>query len=152
VIVADTNLIAYLLIPGESTALAEQVLARDSHWTAPFLWRSELRNVLALSLRQGHLSLEQAHQRMALAESLLEGREFPVASAPVLRLASSSRCSAYDCEFVALAEESGVPLVTSDRRVLQAFPGVAVSPERFVARDEWGASESQEAPEGSPRS
>ena len=52
-IVVDTNVIAYLLIPGQHTAAARGTLARDAEWAAPLLWRSELRNVLALYLRKG---------------------------------------------------------------------------------------------------
>ena len=45
-----------------------------------------------------------------------------------------SGCTAYDCEFVALADVHQVPLVTVDRRILKAFPKLAISLERF-ARD-----------------
>jgi predicted nucleic acid-binding protein len=49
-------------------------------------------------------------------------------------LAVSSGCSAYDAEFVVLARELGVSLVTLDKELLDKFPGTAVSPERFLAR------------------
>jgi predicted nucleic acid-binding protein len=43
----------------------------------------------------------------------------------VLSLATSSGCSTYDCEFVALATSLGVPVVTNDRQVLRAFRHLA---------------------------
>ena len=132
-IVADSNLIAYLLIQGDHTPAAQAVLRRDPIWAAPLLWRSEFRNVLALYLRQQHLSLADAVQYAEEAESLLQGNEYQVESAPVLRLAEQSGCSAYDCEFVQLAQELGIPLVTSDKRALRAFPSVAVSMLDFVS-------------------
>lgn len=131
-IVADSNLIAYLMISGKQTPLARAVLRRDPKWTAPLLWRSEFRNVLALYLRQQHLSLADALQYMREAETLLAGGEYPVDSAPVLRLAEHSGCNAYDCEFVHLAEELGAPLVTSDGKVLRALPRTALSMEDFT--------------------
>lgn len=85
-IVADTNLIAYLLIEGDHTPAAEAVLGTDPEWAAPTLWRSEMRNILALYLRQGHLSLSDALLYMNEAESLLSGREYEIPSAPVLKL------------------------------------------------------------------
>ncbi|CAN5811697.1 type II toxin-antitoxin system VapC family toxin [soil metagenome] len=131
-IVADSNLIAYLLIEGEHTGGAEAVLARDAVWAAPLLWKSEIRNILALYLRQGDLDLSTALQYMNEAEALLAGGEYEVPSAPVLELAQRSGCSAYDCEFVHLAQQLEVPLVTSDGKLLRAFPDVAISPRSFA--------------------
>jgi len=132
VIVVDTNVLAYLLLTGEHTSEAEQVLAKDPVWAAPVLWRSELRNVLALYIRKQGLTVEQAQRIMEKADDVLAGREFRLSSRPVLQLVANSACSAYDCEFVALAYELGVRFVTADRRVLVEFPNVAVSPAGFV--------------------
>ncbi len=132
-IVADTNLIAYLLIQSEHTAAAEKVRARDGTWLAPPLWRSEFRNVLALYVKGGRLALGAVLQLAEAAEALMHGREVEVDAATVLRLAAASGCTAYDCEFVAVAQAAGVPLVTADRKVVAAFPSVAVSPAAFLA-------------------
>ena len=125
-IVVDTNVISYLLLPTPMTGAAEALYLRDAEWSAPVLWRSELRNVLALYLRKGLLALDAALALQNRAEGLFEGREFQIQSTAVLRLAQSSGCSAYDCEFVALAEDLGTRLYTADRRLLQSFPRIAV--------------------------
>ncbi len=132
-IVADTNLIAYFLIRGDRTPLARAAFGKDSEWVAPPLWRSEFRNVLALQVRQGFLSLETALEVAAEGEGLLEGNEYPVATPQVVRLAAASGRSAYDCEFVVLARELGVPLVTSDRRLATAFTPTAVLLDDYVS-------------------
>jgi predicted nucleic acid-binding protein len=131
-IVVDTNVLAYLWLPGVSTAAAERVLDVDPAWAAPLLWRSEFRSVLAGALRRRALSLGRARQIAAAAERQLHGSEYAVSSAAALELALRSGCSAYDCEFVALAIDLGVPLITSDRQVLEAFPDHASSPDAFA--------------------
>jgi predicted nucleic acid-binding protein len=133
-IVVDTHLLAYLLLPGSQAPLAEQVLARDPRWAAPVLLRSEFRNVLVGWVRRGALPLDKAVLAAMEADGFVRGREYSVPSADVLELAVRSHCTAYDCEFVALAKSLGVELVTADRQVLVAFPETAVSPEGFVAR------------------
>ncbi|MFN2317133.1 MAG: type II toxin-antitoxin system VapC family toxin [Gemmatimonadales bacterium] len=132
-IVADVNLIAYLLLGGPNQDLAQRVLERDSTWGAPLLWRSEFRSVLAAFMRQRDLTLGDARRAHDLAEQLLAGREFTVPGARVLEMVAASDCSAYDCEYVALAEELAAPLVTADRQLLRAFPERAISPKDFVA-------------------
>ena len=121
-IVVDTNVLAYLLLPGPKTSLAEALLLDHPQWAAPPLWRSEWRNVLATYLRRDLLNLPAALALMQKAEAILSAHEQPVSSEQVLALASSSRCSVYDCEFVAAAQQLGVPLVTEDRMILSAFP------------------------------
>ncbi|MEN9805867.1 MAG: hypothetical protein RL756_375, partial [Pseudomonadota bacterium] len=58
-IVADSNVVAYLYLPGEHTAAAERLLEREPDWAAPILWRSEFRNILAGYLRRKDITLEQ---------------------------------------------------------------------------------------------
>ncbi|PYN90211.1 MAG: VapC toxin family PIN domain ribonuclease [Candidatus Rokuibacteriota bacterium] len=131
-IVVDTNLLVYLYVHGQWTAQAEAVLVRDSTWTAPLLWRSEFRNTLAGLVRARAIDLDDAIRISHEAERRMGGAEFSVPSQQVLQLAVRSRCSAYDCEFVALAQDLRAPFVTADRQVLAAFPSTAVSPSEFV--------------------
>lgn len=121
-IVVDTNVLAYLYLPGEYTAQAEALLERDPQWAAPVLWRSEFRNILAGYIRRSTLTFEQARDIQAEAENLLSGAEHDVDSQRVLELVRDSDCSAYDCEFVALAMKLGAALVTMDAKLLRAFP------------------------------
>lgn len=125
-IVVDTNVLAYLYLPGEFTDAAERLLAEDPDWHAPVLWRSEFRNILAGCMRRGTLGFEQASAIQSEAESLLDGAEHEPESRQVLERVRASDCSAYDCEFVALAETLGTRVVTMDAGMLKAFPGTAV--------------------------
>ena len=132
-IVVDTNLLVYLHVPGTLTTRAEAVLEHDPLWVSAMLWRSEFRNALVGLIRQGTLTLDIAREIAHRTESWMSGHEYTVATDQVLRLAAESGCSAYDCEFVAVAQDLGIPLVTADRQLLDAFPSTAVSIQKFVA-------------------
>ncbi len=122
-IVVDTNIIAYLLISGDFSRQAEYVLLKDSQWAAPLLWRSELRSVLTQYNKKGLLSLADAVEIMESASQLMDNNEYDVNSELVLTLAKQSNLSAYDCEFIALAKDLDVKLVTADQRITEKFPG-----------------------------
>ncbi len=126
-IVVDSNILAYLYLPGDHTDNAEALLEREPDWAAPTLWRSEFRNILAGYMRRKTLTLEQACMLQNEAEGLLCGSEFEVDSEAVLQLVRDSDCSAYDCEFIALANKLNTKLVTVDKKLLQAFPARAVA-------------------------
>jgi len=132
VIVADANVLVYLVVRGSHTGTVREVVGRDDAWAAPQFWRSEVLSALSGYVRRGDLDVAGAAERFAVAEAAVGGREFDPELADVLELAARSGCSTYDCGYVAVARALGVPLVTSDREVLRAFPGTAVSPEQFL--------------------
>jgi predicted nucleic acid-binding protein len=127
VIVVDCNVIAYLYLPSQYTRAAEALLERQSSWAAPVLWRSEFRNILTGFMRRGRLTFEQSYRVQRDAESLLEEGAYEVDSFSVLQLAQASKCSAYDCEYVALAMALEVTLVTMDKQLLRTFPTLTES-------------------------
>ena len=126
-IVVDSNVLAYLYLPGDHTASAESLFAQDPDWAAPVLWRSEFRNILAGYIGRKALSFEQACSLQEEAESLMAGAEFELDSRVVLELVRDSDCSAYDCEFIALAMKLDTRLVTEDKKLLRAYPTRAVA-------------------------
>lgn len=131
-ITVDTNVIAYLFIDGDFSEKAKKLLKYDSVWIAPFLWRSEFRNVLMLYMRNKDLSKENALKIMNEAEHFMSGNEYEVNSFEILDLVSQSNCSAYDCEFVALAKRLNMSFYTSDKKVLNEFPNIALSLSKFT--------------------
>ena len=132
-IVVDTNIIAFFYLKGEHTRQAEDARRQDPTWAAPLLWRSEFRNVLAQYLRRDLLTPQDAHEMMDRATEMMRRHEYRVSSVYVLNLVASSVCTAYDCEFVALAQDLEVPLVTTDRQILAQFPRAAISLDTFLA-------------------
>lgn len=126
-IAVDTNVIAYLFLPGEFTAKAEDWLRLDRDWAAPMLWRSEFRNILAGYLRRKQLTFDKLREIHREAQALLIGNEHEADAHRVLELVRDSDCSAYDCEFVAVAMRLGVKLLTADKKVLKAFPAQTIA-------------------------
>ena len=133
-IVVDTNVIAYLMIPGERSGGAQAVLRRDPDWQAPVLWRSEFRNVLVQQVRHGDMDEEVVYALMEKATELMLGGEHEVASEEVIRMALTSGASAYDSEFVVLARDLGVPLVTGDAKLKKAAASSVLSIDEFVGK------------------
>ena len=132
-IIADTNIISYLLLPTLYTDSVEKLYEIDPDWSAPILWKSEFRNVMALYLRKKIITLEKAIQLQDTAESIIIQNEYDISSAQVLALIDKSDCSAYDCEFIALANHFDKKLVTQDKKILREFPSTAISVSDFLS-------------------
>ncbi len=133
-IVVDTNIISYLYISGDRSKQSEDLLSSDSNWVAPILWRSEFRNVLAHYLRKNLLHIDEILLIIQQAEKLLTDHEYEISSAHIMQLVQSSQCSAYDCEFIALAQYLDVPLITTDKKILREFPEIGQTAESYLAK------------------
>ena len=125
-IVVDTNVLAYLLLPYESSPRADVLYKSDPDWAMPIVWRSEFRNLLAGYLRRKTLTFDEVLKVQKEAEAVLAGNEHEADSRRVLELVRDSDCTAYDCEFVDIALQLGIKLVTMDRKLLRAFPKYTV--------------------------
>ncbi len=125
-IVADTNLVSYLLIAGEHTNDARRVWQKDSDWVLPSLWRSEYLSVLATSVKAGVLTHEQALAAWHVGVRLFGRREREPDGTAILAAALTYGISAYDAHFLVVAEDLDVRLVTGDRSLRKACRARAV--------------------------
>ncbi len=130
-IVVDSNIIIHVHVQSERTALALRALQKDPCWVAPPLWESEFRNVMTGYIRRRILKLEDAKLVMKSALQTMEGREILPPSDLMLDLVAASDCSAYDCEYVALARHLNIKLVTGDNKILRSFPETAIELNAF---------------------
>lgn len=135
-IVVDTNTIAYLYLPNDYTDDVQQLVELDAQWIAPLLWRSEMRNILALYVRKKILSIDIACKIQTQAEALLGGREYTLDSTAILSLAQASGCTAYDCEFIALAQSQGAALITADKKLLTTFSDIAYTAKEYILQQQ----------------
>lgn len=131
-IVVDANVVAHFFIEGGKTALARKVRAQDAHWIVPEIWRHEFLNILVSSCLFAKLPRDAASQLWTDAETLLRGCIHEPSMQNVLSAAVDRSTTAYDAEYVALAQSKGVQCVTEDVPLQKAFPEVAVSMTAFL--------------------
>jgi predicted nucleic acid-binding protein len=131
-IVVDNDVISYFWLDAPRTSVAQRVRQKNPAWRSPTLWRSEFRNVLYQHMAHRDLPLSEALQIADEVEADMRNGTMDVRTADVLRLVDQSGHSAYDCEYVALAQELGTRLVTGDKRLPTLFPETAVLMEDFV--------------------
>ena len=134
--VIDTNVVAYLLLGTE--AFVDESRACFEHVgtpLAPAHWEAELSNVVWMAVRAGVLSSAEGPARLGLARRLgIESIATTTLCQGALLRAIESGVPVYDTLFVELAARSGCPLLTFDKALLKAFPGIARRPRDLVGR------------------
>ena len=131
-VIVDTNVIAYFLIEGDRTRLAQALYARDPEWRSEAFLLVEFSNILATYVRNRSIDQEQALSLMGQAELRIRGLvNLPNANA--LRIAGEFGTSAYDARFLAVARQLGGRLVTEDRKLRAAAPALTQTIEEALA-------------------
>lgn len=130
-IVADSNLIASCVIRSTATEAALALKSRDGDWYVPRLWRYEVQNIFATMIKAGLMAEPVAKSVYRSLRLALANREREPKPDAVFEIVGRYGLTAYDAQFVALADELGCPLYTQDKEVLKARPDLA---RRFYIR------------------
>jgi predicted nucleic acid-binding protein len=117
-LVVDASVACKWFIDESDAKIAEELLARGHLLLAPDLIVPEVCNVACIKLRRGEIALDQA---AAMVEGLPDLFDELVPSvqlaARAFAIASTLIHPAYDCFYLALAEQREICLVTADRRL-----------------------------------
>lgn len=131
-IVADVNVFLHSVVESEHGDAARRVFDADPDWIAPALLRVEFLNVLATWNRRGIMSAINCqktwHQAVKLIPDNLVEPDLNLA----LNLSLNHQITAYDAQYVHVAIDHNLPLVTEDRELLRKFPQTAISMADFL--------------------
>lgn len=131
-IVIDANILIYALIECDNSRLIPQLREKDADWRTTELCRHEILNVLTTYQRRGVLSLAQCRELLSYANQFLAQAQCEVNFAASLDTAAKHGISGYDAQYVALATNLSIPLISEDRKVRQAVPEIVMSMQQFV--------------------
>ncbi|MFH1066458.1 MAG: type II toxin-antitoxin system VapC family toxin [bacterium] len=132
VIVVDANIVAYFFIQGSFTEKAQALFESQPIWATPRLCSHELLNILATLAKTGRDPLNKILDIWRRAHDLLLPFQQEVDMEKALHIACRLHLSAYDAQYLALADALGVPLITQDHKLIAAAPKVAQSLQGFL--------------------
>lgn len=133
-IVVDANILIYSLIKCEQSALVRKLRGKDADWRTAALCLHETLNVLATCQRREVLTLAQCRALLGHAERFVAVAQCEVAMDTALAVAAEYAITGYDAQYVALAQSLNAPMITEDRKLRKAVPGIAFSMQEFLAR------------------
>ena len=131
-VVADTNVIAALFIRTKLSDDALKLRARDALWCVDPFALIEFSNVLATYERARYLTKAVAMEQLRLAEDFLSSNYVRISNDISLEIAFRYQVTAYDARFLAVAEQVGHKLVTDDKSLRAAAPGLTQSIEEAL--------------------
>ncbi len=133
-IVVDANILIYSLIEGDYSPLVYKLREKDADWRTTGLCLHEILNVLATYQRHDVLKLAQCKKLLEHAERFIKVAQCEVKMDAALAVAAKYAITGYDAQYIALAQSLNAPLITEDRKLRDAVPGIAYSMQDFLAR------------------
>ncbi len=137
-IVVDASIVAFLLIEGELTPAARRLHRLDPEWITPPILNHELLHILAAL---GHSSGSQEDRRAmveiwrGIRQSVGARQQVPD-PVKALKLAMELGIPGHDAQYLALAEQLALPLVTEEESLIAAAPSRAVGLISYLGRIE----------------
>jgi predicted nucleic acid-binding protein len=132
VIVVDTSILIPAFVDAPSSARARRVIDPRARWVLPPMWRFEFTSAMATLIRAGEIDPVTAYGAMDDARTAVVSREVPVDQGQVIRVSIRHKISAYDAQYIALADEYGVVCVTSDKDLLKKAPDQTISLDAYL--------------------
>jgi predicted nucleic acid-binding protein len=133
-IVVDANILIYSLIKCDQSPLIQKLRGKDADWRTTALCLHETLNVLATYQRREVLTLAQCRALLGHADRFIKVAQCEVDMDAALALAAEYAITGYDAQYVELAQSLNAPLITEDRKLRKAAPGIAFSMQEFLAR------------------
>ena len=133
-IVVDANILIYSLIAGDNTKLVQKLREKDADWRTAGLCLHEILNALATYQRRDVLSVTQCKKLLEHAERFVQMAQCEVKMGAALAVAAKYAITGYDAQYIALAQSLDAPLITEDRKLREAVPGVAFSMTEFLGQ------------------
>lgn len=133
-IVVDANILIYSLIAGDNTKLVQKLREKDADWRTAGLCLHEILNALATYQRRDVLSVAQCKKLLEHAERFVQMAQCEVKMGAALAVAAKYAITGYDAQYIALAQSLDAPLITEDRKLREAVPGVAFSMTEFLGQ------------------
>ncbi len=124
--VLDASLVGDWFLPGQQTAATSAVFdayrASTIQFVAPDTLALEFAHALGKELRRGHLTPDEAREIWVDFRALLiDLRPIGGLVGEAFRLATDQNGVVYDALYVALAQVEGIPVLTADARMRNAF-------------------------------
>lgn len=126
-IVIDASVVAYLMIEGEMTDVVRELYRVDSDWVTPPILNHEILSILAAvgTEEQSSQSVEVIWRDVRALLGAKQQVPDPVNS---LRLAVELGISGFDAQYLSLAQQLNLPLITGEARLIEATRGTSGSP------------------------